>query len=251
MSNTTGITPNQVGGPHPALSRKRERVPGALDDIDCWIFDLDNTLYPASCDLFVQIQRRMDEYIAALFGVGIEEATLRRGALFRAHGTTLRGLMALHGVDPHGFLDYVHRIDMTGVPADPALGAALAALPGKKLIFTNGSVAHAENVLEHLGLGAYFEGIFDIAASEWLPKPDPAPYHALIRRFGVVPERAAMVEDMAKNLVPAAALGMTTVWVRGTLDWALEGAEGAHIHHVVEELAPWLASAAARCAPRD
>jgi putative hydrolase of the HAD superfamily len=237
--------------PPPQAGEEALQMARSLDDIDCWIFDLDNTLYPASCNLFVQIQRRMDEYIAALFGLGLEEAARRRGALFREHGTTLRGLMLRHGIDPHAFLDYVHRIDMTHVPADPALAAALAALPGRKLIFTNGSVAHAENVLGHLGLAAQFEGIFDIAASEWMPKPDPTPYQALIRRFDVVPERAAMVEDMAKNLVPAAALGMTTVWLRGTLDWALEGAEGAHIHHVVDALAPWLAATAARLAPRD
>jgi putative hydrolase of the HAD superfamily len=246
------------GDPDPALSRKRERVAATrvgkrlpLRDVDCWIFDLDNTLYPASCDLFGQIQRRMDEFIAELLAVDLKEAQRQRGVFFRGHGTTLRGLMNVHGVDPRAFLDYVHRIDMTGVPADPTLAAALAALPGRKLIFTNGSTRHAENVLGHLGLDAHFEGVFDIAACDWVPKPDPSGYAALVRRFAIVPERAAMVEDMAKNLVPAAALGMTTVWLRGTLDWALEGAQGPHIHHVVDALAPWLAELAASRAPRD
>lgn len=216
-----------------------------LGAIDHWIFDLDNTLYPASCNLFDQIHQRMGEFIADLLSVDLAEAKRLQKIYFREHGTTLRGLMTVHGIDPKSFLDHVHRIDLSPVPADPALTLALAALPGKKLIFTNGTVRHAENILGHLGIAAHFSGIFDIEACNYVPKPDPAGYDELVRRFGVVPRRAAMVEDMARNLAPAAALGMTTVWVRGALDWAKEGAEGDHIHHVIDELAPWLARAAA------
>ena len=222
-------------------------LPGgtALAEIDCWIFDLDNTLYPASCRLFDQIHKRMGEFIAARLQVDLDEAKRVQKALFREYGTTLRGLMTVHSVAPHDFMDHVHQIDLSPVPPDPALVAALTTLPGRKLVFTNGSVRHAENILGHLGIAGQFSGIFDVEACNWIPKPDPAGYDTLVRRFDVVPRRAAMIEDMAKNLVPAAALGMTTVWLRGTVDWAVEGAEGDHIHHIIDELAPWLAGVAA------
>jgi putative hydrolase of the HAD superfamily len=218
----------------------------ALSGIDTWVFDLDNTLYPASCNLFDQIHRRMGEFIAALLQVDLAEAKLLQKQYFREHGTTLRGLMTVHGIDPRAFLDHVHEIDLSPVPPDVALQAALASLPGRKLVFTNGSVRHAENVLGHLGIEGHFSGILDVEGCNLVPKPDPAGYAELVRRFGIVPARAAMVEDMAKNLVPAAALGMTTVWLRGTIDWAVEGAEGDHVHHVVDALAPWLAEVAAQ-----
>ena len=218
--------------------------PSALSEIETWIFDLDNTLYPASCRLFERVQSRMNDFIAELLGVDLEEAKRLRSRYFREHGTTLRGLMTVHGIEPMRFLDHVHRIDLSAMPRDPALTAALAALPGRKLVFTNGSARHAENILGHLGIADHFAGIHDVAACGYVPKPDPAGYAALIRRFAIEPRRAAMIEDMAKNLAPAAALGMTTVWLRGTLDWAVEGAEAAYIHHIVEELAPWLATLA-------
>jgi putative hydrolase of the HAD superfamily len=221
----------------------------ALGEIDCWIFDLDNTLYPASCRLFDQIHKRMGDYIAARLQVELDEAKRVQKALFREYGTTLRGLMTVHGVNPHEFMAHVHEIDLSPVPPDPALAAALAALPGRKLVFTNGSMRHAENILGHLGIASQFSGIFDVEACNWVPKPDPAGYDGLVRRFGVAPRRAAMIEDMAKNLVPAAALGMTTVWLRGTVDWAVEGAEGDHIDHIVDELAPFLAKVPSRNRP--
>jgi putative hydrolase of the HAD superfamily len=224
-----------------ALLRKAD-----FSAIDTWIFDLDNTLYPASCNLFDQIHRRMGEFISALLGVEIDEAKRLQKLYFREHGTTLRGLMTVHKIDPRDFLDHVHQIDLAAIPADAALGAALAALPGRKLVFTNGTVRHAENILAHLGIQSHFAGLFDIAACDHVPKPDPAGYDALVRRFGIAPARAAMIEDMAKNLAPAAALGMTTVWLRGTIDWAREGAEAAYVHHVADSLAPFLAEIVAQ-----
>jgi len=188
--------------------------------IDTWIFDLDNTLYPASCNLFDQIHRRMGEFIAGLLGVDLDQAKRLQRIYFREHGTTLRGLMKIHDIDPRSFLDHVHRIDLSPIQADAPLVAALAALPGQKLVFTNGTVRHAENILGHLGIAGQFSGVFDIADCGYVPKPDPAGYAALVRRFGIVPRRAAMIEDMARNLAPAAALGMTTVWLRGTIEWA-------------------------------
>ncbi|MGH7031061.1 MAG: HAD-IA family hydrolase, partial [Stellaceae bacterium] len=138
----------------------------------------------------------------------------------------------------------VHDVDLACVPADPALVAALAALPGRNIVHTNGSVRHAERLLDHLGIAASFCGVVDIAMAVFDPKPALAGYHALLRRHEVRPETALMVEDMAKNLVPAAALGMTTGWMRGTIDWAASGADGDHIHHIIDDLGPFLAQAA-------
>jgi putative hydrolase of the HAD superfamily len=216
-----------------------------LQAIETWLFDLDNTLYPASCRLFDQIHRRMTEYVAGLLNVDFDEARARQRQYLNEHGTTLRGLMNVHGIDPAPFLDYVHEIDLSPVPPNVELGAALAALPGRKIVFTNGSVRHAERVLARLGIDHHFPDVFDIEAASFMPKPDPETYATLVRRFGIEPRRAAMVEDMARNLVPAAALGMTTVWVRSEADWAKEGARSDHIHYVVDDLTAFLIAAGA------
>jgi putative hydrolase of the HAD superfamily len=230
-------------------SAPRTRRGRPLHEIETWIFDLDNTLYPASCKLFVEMEQRMTDFIMTALKLDREGAQAMRRQYYREHGTTLRGLMIEHGMDPTEFLAYVHEIDLTPVPPDPKLVAAIGALPGRKLIFTNGSERHAERLLAHLGLTAHFCGIHDIAACQFQPKPDPSGYAGLIRRHEVDARAALMVEDMARNLVPAAALGMTTAWIPGGPDWAAEGAEGDHVHHVVEDLAPWLVAAARRPAP--
>ncbi len=155
----------------------------------------------------------------------------------------MNGLMAVNRIDPHEFLDFVHDIDLSLVPPNPALVAALQTLSGRKLVYTNGSVPHAERLLEHLGISAAFSGIFDIVASEFMPKPALAPYYQFLRRYGVEPTRAIMIEDMAKNLAPAAALGITTAWVRTNVDWAAIESDSDYIHHVVEDLAGFLGAA--------
>jgi putative hydrolase of the HAD superfamily len=221
-----------------------------LDEIETWIFDLDNTLYPASCRLFDQIHDRMQCFIAERLGLSLDKALVVQKTYFREHGTTMRGLMTVNKVDPHEFLDYVHAVDLACVPPDPMLAAALAALPGRKIVHTNGSVRHAERLLAHLEVAGSFCGIVDIADAGFEPKPALAGYHELLRRHDVRPETALMVEDIAKNLVPAAALGMTTAWVRGAVDWAAAGAEGDHIHYIVDRLGPFVAEAASLHAER-
>jgi len=213
----------------------------ALREIETWIFDLDNTLYPASCRLFDQIHARMTHFIADRLDLTLEAALTVQKTYFRAHGTTLRGLMTVDRVDPEDFLNFVHQVDLSGVPRDAVLIAALAALPGRKIVHTNGSHRHAERLLDHLGIAASFCGIVDIAAAGYQPKPDLAGYHTLLQRHRVNPVTALMVEDMAKNLVPAATLGMTTAWVRNSVDWAAAGSKSDHVHHVVDELGGFLA----------
>jgi putative hydrolase of the HAD superfamily len=215
-----------------------------LSQIETWIFDLDNTLYPASCRLFDQIQTRMQRFVARRLELSPEAALAVQKSYCRQYGTTMRGLMTVDRVDPHEFLRFVHDVDLSCVPEDPVLAAALAALPGRKLVHTNGSAAHAERLLAHLRIAQSFSGIVDIAAAGFEPKPAPAGYLELLLRHRVLPETALMVEDIAKNLVPAAALGMTTAWLRGTVDWATTGAEDGHIHYVVDDLGAFLAHAA-------
>jgi putative hydrolase of the HAD superfamily len=215
-----------------------------LIEIETWIFDLDNTLYPASCRLFDQVHARMTSFIGNRLDLSPEAALAVQKAYFREHGTTLRGLMTVNRIDPQDFLAYVHEIDLACVPPDRALVKALAQLPGRKIVHTNGSTRHAERLLDHLGIAGFFCGIFDIEAAGYEPKPALAGYHELQRRHEVAPGTALMIEDMARNLVPAAALGMTTAWVRNPVDWAAAGSEGDHIHHIVDDLGTFLLSAA-------
>jgi putative hydrolase of the HAD superfamily len=211
-----------------------------LDQIETWVFDLDNTLYPASCRLFAEIEQRMAAFIMAELKLDHDGAHALRRHFYTRHGTTLRGLMNEYGMEPTRFLDHVHEIDLSPVIADAALDTALARLPGRKLVFTNSTVRHAERVLARLGLAHHFAVIHDIVACDYRPKPEPAVYAEFVRRHAIAPKRAAMVEDMAKNLPPAAALGMTTVWVKGG-PHAEDDGHSASIHHAIDALAPFLA----------
>ncbi len=217
-----------------------------VNHVEAWVFDLDNTLYPATGTLFRQIELRMRQFIAEALHLSLDDAFALQKQYLRDYGTTLRGLMLDHGMDPGEFLDYVHDIDCTVLESSPRLDAALARLPGRKIIFTNATERHAENVLDRLGLARHFEGIFDIRAAEYIPKPNAETYVKMAGRHAVDGRLAAMFEDMPRNLVPAAAAGMTTVWVRqlGQPAWASEGTDDfSHIHHVTDDLAGWLESA--------
>ncbi|HWT12206.1 MAG TPA: pyrimidine 5'-nucleotidase [Allosphingosinicella sp.] len=185
----------------------------SLAHVDSWIFDLDNSLYPHSCDLFALIDERMGAYIERLLGVDAAEARRVQKGHFHAYGTTLAGLMASHGVDPHEFLEFVHDIDLARVTADPVLVAALDRLPGRKFIFTNADEGHARRVLDRLGLANAFDGMHDIHAMAYVPKPNPAAYEALCRSHAIDPSRALFADDMLRNLAPAKALGMATLWL--------------------------------------
>ncbi len=229
-----------------AITPKRSE-PRGFAATDTWVFDLDNTLYPSECNLFAQVDRRMGEFIMALLKVDAVEAKRLQKSYYYEHGTTLAGLMKLHAIAPERFLDYVHDIDYSPVTAAPELATAIAALPGRKLIFTNGSRRHAESVASRLGILALFDEIFDIADADYIPKPRIEAYQRFLSAHGIAATRSAMFEDLPHNLEAPHALGMTTVLVHSTYvdhpiyheirEWP---EPPAHIHHMTKDLAGFL-----------
>jgi putative hydrolase of the HAD superfamily len=240
--NEHGRTAHMAGtGPGPAAA------PRGFERTSDWIFDLDNTLYPAECNLFAQVDHRMGEFIARYLGVPYAHARHLQKAYYRQFGTTLAGLMKIHRMDPHEFLSYVHDIDLSVVPELPELAAAIASLEGRKLIFTNGSRRHAENVARKLGILHLFEDICDIAACEFVPKPEADAFDRMVRRHGIAPGAAAMFEDMPHNLAVPHQLGMTTVLVHSSCaDHPVKAemkrwtALPDHVHHMTEDLGRFL-----------
>ena len=212
-----------------------------LAAIDTWIFDLDNTLYPASSGLFAHVDRRMTDFIGRLLDLPGDEARTVQKDYFARYGTTLAGLIAHHDVDPNYFLDDVHDIPLDALSPDPRIVEGISRLPGRAFIHTNGDAPYAGRVLERLGLGSHFVHIQDIHACDYRPKPHASGYEDLITCFDIDPARALMVDDMAKNLAPAKALGMTTVWVDNGSEQALEAVETDHIDIVIDDVGAWLA----------
>ena len=218
--------------------------------VTAWIFDLDNTLYRADADFFGQIDRKMTDYIARYLALEPVEARQLQKRYLAEYGTSLSGLMAVDGMDPAPFLDFVHDVELHMLDPDPALRARIDALPGRKFIFTNGSRAHARNVGEHLGLYDLFDGVFAIEDVDYVPKPRPEPYRDFCAHFGVDPARAVMFEDSARNLEVPKRLGMATVLVASDTNWSeepeLTRPAGAHtafpawIDAVTDDLAGWL-----------
>ena len=216
-------------------------MPAPLRHIDTWIFDLDNTLYPARSNLFAQIDGRMKQYIANLLGVDHDAAHAVQKRFFHSHGMTLRGLMNDHDVDPYHFLDYVHDIDVSVVRYDGQLAEAIGALPGRKLVFTNADTPYARRVLDRLGLSNAFEVIHDIHEMCYLPKPDMRAYKGLCDAYDIEPGRALFVEDMARNLLPAKAIGMTTVWINNGSEQGPATGLDLVVDFEIHDLGGWLA----------
>ena len=226
----------------------RRVSPQAFAAIDTWVFDLDNTLYSADSDLWPKIDQRITLFIMQRYGLdGIGARALQK-FYYQRYGTTLRGLMLSDGIDAADFLAFVHDIDRSSIVADPALAEAIGALPGRKLILTNGSRSHALLTAAALGLDDLFEDVFDIVAGELVPKPDPGAYRAFLARHAVDPQRAVMFEDIPRNLEVPKALGMTTVLVVPRAD-AIDTREAfeivsevapVHIDYVTSDLAAFL-----------
>jgi putative hydrolase of the HAD superfamily len=217
--------------------------------VETWVFDLDNTLYPHHVNLWQQVEARIGEFIGNYLQVDPIEARRIQKDYYRRYGTSMRGMMTEHGVRADDYLAYVHKIDHSPLEPNPAMGAAIAKLPGRKLILTNGSADHADKVLERLGIGSHFEAVFDIIAAELEPKPAPQTYRRFLDLHHVDPAHAAMFEDLSRNLVVPHQLGMTTVLVvpDGSKDvvredWELEGRDADHVDHVTDDLTGFLAA---------
>ncbi|MBX2805270.1 MAG: pyrimidine 5'-nucleotidase [Hyphomicrobiales bacterium] len=219
----------------------------AFRRVDSWIFDLDNTLYPAECNLFMQIDERMGAFISEFLGVDGAEARRVQKDYFYRYGTTLTGLMNEHKLAPERYLDFVHDIDLTPVAASPQLGAAIENLPGRKYIFTNGSRRHAERVAEKLGVLQHFEDIFDIVSGDYVPKPSAEAYDRFLKAHGVNAVSSAMFEDIPHNLEAPHKLGMSTVLVHsGQYDHPSQKqikewrTLPPHVHHITADLTGFL-----------
>jgi putative hydrolase of the HAD superfamily len=222
-------------------------TPRTFAHVENWVFDLDNTLYPHHLNLWQQVDERIRSYVADFLNISKEEAFRLQKDYYKRYGTTMRGLMAEHGMSPDDYLDYVHQIDHSPLTPNPKLGDALEKLPGRKLILTNGTRKHAEAVMKRLEIDHHFDDVFDIAAADLDPKPLPQVYERFLKRHDVDPSKAAMFEDLARNLEVPHRLGMTTVLIvpEGQREvfresWELEGRDAPHIDHVTENLLGFL-----------
>lgn len=215
-------------------------MPLRFPHVENWVFDLDNTLYPPECALFDLIDERMRNFISNLLGIDEGEAHHIQKDYFRDHGTTLAGLIANHRVTPEEFLDFVHDIELERLDSAPKLRTALEALPGRKIIFTNADSAYAGKVLAKLGLDDVFDTICDIHDMNYIPKPQSSAYPVLLERANINPKHSLFVEDMARNLAPAKAHGMTTIWVNNGSEYGNSGADQSFIDLEIPNLADWL-----------
>lgn len=217
------------------------RAHATLAQVDCWLFDLDNTLYSPEIGLFAEVDLRMGAYIMRLLDCDAVEARRVQKLYFHDHGTTLAGLMRHHAIDPEEFLADVHAVHMDKLTPDPELRSLIERLPGDKHIFTNANRAYAEQVLDRRGLGGLFGVIVDITGCGYIPKPEPGAYATLTRMIdGFDPRRACLFDDMSRNLAPAHALGMTTVWLANGSESGERGHDPAHTDHNASDLRPWL-----------
>ncbi|MEM7566256.1 MAG: pyrimidine 5'-nucleotidase [Pseudomonadota bacterium] len=241
------MTDNMIETPEAHARDPRE----AFAHVDTWVFDLDNTLYPANSAIFPQIHTRITDYVAEALGLEREEARTVQTDYYKKYGTSLRGLMTEHGVSPDEFLAYVHDIDHSPLEPNPELGAAIDALPGRKLVLTNGTRLHAENILDRLGIADHFEGKFGIIEAGFTPKPERENYDIFMRLHDVDASRSAFFEDLAVNLVVPHQLDMVTTLVvpPGTREvlhgeWEMEGqGSDPNVDFVTEDLTAFLRSA--------
>ena len=247
VGTTTGVTDASVPAASSAAMGDRRHNADWYRQIDHWIFDLDNTLYPRSSNLFDQIDHLISSYVADLLELEPIEAQRVQKAYYRKYGTTLRGLIEEHGIEPDDFLDKVHDIDYAPVQPDPQLTEAIHKLPGRKYILTNGTTAHARRVTDRLGITEVFDLFFDITSGKLIPKPAEVTYGRFLHESGVDPKRAVMFEDLARNLLVPDALGMATVLVHPSQDtehhaypWELEGADEPYVHHRTQDLGAFL-----------
>ena len=231
---------------HPGENHFTTADARGFSGVDTWVFDLDNTLYPSDARVWPQVDERITLYVMRLYGLdGISARALQKH-FYHRYGTTLKALMVEDRVDPHDFLDFAHDIDHATIRVDVGLGDAIGRLPGRKLILTNGSRRHAESVAGRLGILDHFEDVFDIAAADFVPKPERVTYERFLDLHGVDPRRSALFEDIARNLVVPHDLGMATVLVVPPVadpfreSFEQEAVRAPHIDHITSDLAGFL-----------
>ena len=212
----------------------------SLKSIKYWIFDLDNTLYSGKTRVFEQVDKKMSKYISEKLNITVEEARKIQKNYFHEYNTTLNGMIKNHKIDANEFLEFVHDIDIDFLKKDEKLAEEMKKLEGKKIIFTNGSKKHAINVTRRIGIEQYFDGIFDIVDSDFIPKPSIEPYKKLVEKHKIDPKLSVLVEDIARNLKPAYEMGMKTVWIENDEPWAKKFSDADFVNFKTNNLSEFL-----------
>ena len=211
-----------------------------LSKIKFWLFDLDNTLYSGDTKVFDQVDKKMSKFISEKLNVSLEEAKKIQKNYFHEYNTTLNGMIKNHDINANEFLEFVHDVDLEFLKEDEPLKTEIEKLKGKKIIFTNGSRAHASNVTSRIGIEQLFDGVFDIVDSDFYPKPSIEPYKKIIENYKIVPEYCIFFEDIARNLKPAYELGMKTVWIENNEPWAAKYSDEEFVNYKTGSLTNFL-----------
>ena len=211
-----------------------------LKNIKFWLFDLDNTLYSGATKVFDQVDKKMSEFISSKLSISKEEAKKIQKNYFVEYNTTLNGMIKNHKIDANEFLEFVHDIDLSFLKKDEQLDKEIEKINGKKIIFTNGSRAHALNVTKRLGIERHFDDIFDIVSADFIPKPSLKTYKKIIEKYKIEPQYSIFIEDIARNLKPAYELGMKTVWIENNEPWAAEFSDSNFINYKTKKLSKFL-----------
>ena len=211
-----------------------------LSNIKYWLFDLDNTLYSGDTKVFDQVDKKMSKFISEKLKVSLEEAKKIQKNYFHEYNTTLNGMIKNHDIDANEFLEFVHDVNLEFLKKDEPLKKEITRLKGKKIIFTNGSRAHASNVTSRIGIEQLFDGVFDIVDSDFYPKPSIEPYKKIIENYKIEPEYCIFFEDIARNLKPAYELGMKTVWIENNEPWAAKHSDEKFVNYKTESLTKFL-----------
>ncbi|WP_372993532.1 pyrimidine 5'-nucleotidase [Sulfitobacter sp.] len=206
----------------------------AFSHVNTWVFDLDNTLYPPSARLFDQIEVRMVRWVMDALKVDKDRANYLRKHYWHTYGTTLAGLMREHDLDPGPYLHDVHDISMDVLTPDPVLAARIKALPGRRIIYTNGTAPYAERVVKARGLDGLFDAVYGVEHARFLPKPERAAFEQVFTTDNLDTTKAVMFEDDPRNLAAPHAMGMGTVHVAPTPE------AGEHIHFHTDDLSHFL-----------
>jgi len=211
-----------------------------LKNIKYWLFDLDNTLYSGATKVFEQVDRKMSDFISSKLKISREEARKIQKNYFIEYNTTLNGMIKNHKIDANEFLEFVHDVDLSFLKEDKQLDREIEKIKGKKIIFTNGSRAHALNVTKRLGIQRHFDDIFDIVSADFIPKPSLETYKKIIEKYKIEPQYSIFIEDIARNLKPAYELGMKTVWIENDEPWAAEFSDSDFINYKTNKLSSFL-----------